>query len=489
MLIVTLGFAVLLITVTSIVGQYSGQAKTDLMDNAAKVTKLWVEKSLEHHPTETFSSLILSEGDQIDELLNSFAEDRDEMTVLFALNDGTVFSSFGKNANASDMVGSRLPSDVTQKVLRGEVYQSVLKLSFHRDRVLLRAVGIYEDGALCGIAAVYSTNIRWGNMVEQVTDTVMTSALLIFLAALIAPYFISERIMNPLREMSRVAKNFASGNFKARVRVRGRDEVAALAIAFNEMADSLENLESMRSTFIANVSHDLRTPMTTIAGFIDGIRDGVIPKEEQDYYLDVVSSEVGRLSRMVSSLLDLSRIQAGARKFVMKPFDICEMARVILISFEQQIEEKRLDVSFECENDRVLVVADYDAIYQVLYNISHNAVKFAREEGVLRIRIAHSKDRKVRVSIYNDGQGIPPADIPFVFERFYKSDKSRGLDKAGVGLGLYISKMIIAAHGEKIWVDGEYTKNCEFSFTLARASHSHFHLSDASTETADKQFK
>lgn len=488
MVIVTLGFAMLLITVTSIVSNFSAQAKTELMDNAAQVTKVWVEKTLENNENASFSSLVASnERSHLDELLNIFADGRDEMTVLFTTQEGTVISSIGKNSQAPGAVGSQLPREVTQSVMRGQPFQKILTLSFHSERVLLRAVGIYDDGELCGIAAVYSTNIRWGNMVEQMTDTVMTAAMLILLAALIAAYFISERIMNPLREMSAVAKKFASGNFKARVRVRGKDEVAALAVAFNDMADSLENQESMRSTFIANVSHDLRTPMTTIAGFIDGIRDGVIPKEEQDYYLDVVSGEVKRLSRLVSSLLDLSRIQAGDRKFVMKPFDICEMARVILISFEKQIDEKKLDVAFECESDRMPVSADHDAIYQVFYNICHNAVKFAKPEGVLRIRIMNTKDRKVQVSVYNEGQGIPASDMPFVFERFYKSDKSRGLDKTGIGLGLYISKTIIAAHGEKIWVDGEYMKFCEFSFTLPRASHSILHLNEASLVSADEK--
>ena len=319
-------------------------------------------------------------------------------------------------------------------------------------------------------------------MVEQLSDTVMTAALLVLLASLIAAYFISERITGPLREMSNAVKRFASGKFDVRVRVRGKDEVADLAIAFNEMAVSLENLEQMRSSFVANVSHDLRTPMTTIAGFIDGIRDGVIPKEEQEHYLEVISGEVRRLSRLVSSLLDLSRIQAGERKFVMKPFDICEMARIILISFEKQIDEKHLDVAFECDEDRIAVSADHDAIYQVFYNICHNAVKFSNDGGTFRIRITNAKDKKVQVSVYNDGQGIPAEDVPFVFERFYKSDKSRGLDKSGIGLGLYISKTIISAHGERIWVTSELGHGCEFSFTLSRTSHVHPHSTDAGVQ-------
>jgi len=232
------------------------------------------------------------------------------------------------------------------------------------------------------------------------------------------------------------------------------------------MAESLENLETMRNTFVANVSHDLRTPMTTITGFIDGILAGAIPPDKHEYYLGIISTEVKRLSRLVASLLDISRMQAGDRKFTLAPFDICEMARQIIISFEQKIDQKRLEIEFECDQDNITVNADRDAIYQILYNICDNAVKFSIEGGVLRITLIHYKEKKILVSVYNEGQGIPPEDLPFVFERFYKSDKSRGLDKSGVGLGLFISKTIINAHHQEMWVKSKYGKNCEFCFTL-----------------------
>jgi signal transduction histidine kinase len=215
--------------------------------------------------------------------------------------------------------------------------------------------------------------------------------------------------------------------------------------------------------------------MTTIAGFIDGILDGVIPPEKEEHYLRVVSEEVRRLSRLVTALLDVSRLQAGDRKFDMKPFDICEMGRQILISFEKKIDEKHLDVEFICDEDRMFVLADRDAIHQILYNICDNAVKFAREKGKLRMSFTWSggdsgKNRKAVVKVFNQGQGIPPEDLPFVFERFYKSDKSRSLDKSGVGLGMFISKTIIEAHKETISVSSEYGQSCEFTFTLARTA-------------------
>ena len=328
-------------------------------------------------------------------------------------------------------------------------------------------------GTCIGYVVVTSTAETWDTTMNTTLRSMIVAALWIMLAALIAIYFITERVISPLRDMSRAAKRMAVGQFDVRVPVRGKDEVAELAVAFNQMAGALDNLERMRNSFVANVSHDLRTPMTTISGFIDGILDGVIPPEQEKHYLQVVSEEIRRLSRLVTALLDVSRLQAGDRKFDMKPFDICEMGRLILISFEKKIDEKALDVEFDCDEDRMFVLADRDAIHQILYNICDNAVKFASERGKLKMSFTWAsadgnRRRKAVVKVYNEGQGIPAEDLPFVFERFYKSDKSRSLDKTGVGLGMFISKTIIDAHGETISVASDYGRYCEFTFTLAR---------------------
>ena len=296
------------------------------------------------------------------------------------------------------------------------------------------------------------------------------ASLWVFLAALIAVYFITERITSPLKNMSRAAKSFAAGKFDIRVDETGDDEVAELAAAFNAMAESLRRADEMRSSFLANVSHDLKTPMTTISGFIDAILVGAIPPEQQNEYLERIKSEVLRLSRLVRQLLDISRVQAGERKFEFTDFDVCEMARQILFSFEQKIDEKRLEVDFDCDDFNMMVNADKDAIHQILYNICDNAVKFSREKGELKISVKQrEKDKKIIVSVFNQGVGIPEEDLPFVFERFYKTDKSRGLDKTGVGLGLFISRTIINAHGEEIHAESVQGENCRFWFTLKPA--------------------
>ncbi|MBR2721928.1 MAG: HAMP domain-containing protein [Clostridia bacterium] len=472
MTIITFGFVLLLLIVTSIVSHYSGQAKNELMDQVAQVMQGALSDDVQNSAASLEEQLKGSAGDELDRLFNTFSmSGKDNLSLWVSDSQGKVL--YAKVLGDEDTPyheEQAFPAELIQSIQTQQEYSDTVAFDEANHKALIRALGVYDEtGALCAIVAVGSTNIHWGIMVEEITQTVITAALLVILASLIAAYFITERTVQPLREMNDVVHDFADGDFEKRVVVRGKDEVGELAEAFNQMAESLENLEKMRSSFIANVSHDLRTPMTTIAGFIDGIREGVIPPEEQDHYLEVVSLEVHRLSRLVASLLDLSRIQAGDRKFVMKSFDICEMARVILISLEQKIEEKQLDISFVCDEERIFVQADHDAIYQVFYNICHNAVKFSNQGGKLSVCIEEIREKKVQVSVYNEGAGIPKDDIPFIFDRFYKSDKSRGLDKSGIGLGLYISKTIIAAHGEKIWVKSESGKNCEFTFTLSRS--------------------
>ncbi len=324
---------------------------------------------------------------------------------------------------------------------------------------------IYTNGELVGYVFSLASTENDDRLITTTRRTVFNSSIWVMLAAVIAVYFITERIVHPLKNITRVTKKFGKGDFTERVEVYGNDEVAELGRAFNNMADSLDNLEKMRNSFLANVSHDLRTPMTTISGFIDGINSGAIPKEQHEHYLNVISQEVHRLSRLVSQLLDVSRLESGDRKFVFDNFDIAEVARLIIISLGQKIDEKMLDVEFDAEYDQMIAYADKDAIHQVLYNLCENAIKFSKQSGRLSISVKYASSKKITVRVYDEGQVLTEEDKNRVFDRFYKTDKSRGLDKNGVGLGLYISKTIIEAHDEKIDVES-LEDGCAFSFTL-----------------------
>lgn len=466
MIIILLSFIVVVVITSSAIGHYSKDVKEDIMTSSAEAAAAYISDRLESSGNE-LSSMIESDNLAISDTVDKILVTAEDVTLLITDASGKLLLRAGSDANRIEQ-SQPIPDEVL-KALRekGEYsrFGSSSGMLKHSDAVC--AVTLKDgDGNLCGFIFTCSETITMVGLWEVVVRIVMGSIIWVLLAALIAVYFISERVIAPLREISSAAKRFASGKFDTRVMVRGSDEVAELAVAFNNMAESLDNYDNMRNTFMSDVSHDLRSPMTSISGFIDGILDGVIPPEKHEYYLQIVSSEIKRLSRLVSTLLDLSRIQAGERKFNMTDFDICEMARQILISFEQKINAKGLDISFDISEDKIGVNADSDAIYQVLYNLCDNAVKFSSEGGKLSITISRIKGRRVLVEIYNEGSGISPADINYVFERFYKSDKSRGLNKSGAGLGLFISKTIMDAHGQKIWVESEYGKNCCFRFTL-----------------------
>ena len=471
MLIILISFVALVVIITSTVNEYSETAKADMVREAAHSVDSYLEEKIAKTDLREFSSFVVINATEISSVLKVVAGDANDISILLTDTSGNIIHHT-LNDSASIKSGARIPRALMDELINGVEITKLDYLEGVFDEThMICATPVYNaNNYVIGAVFVCSSSVTLDELLESMIKTILVASLWIMLAALIAVYFISEKVIGPLKDMSRAAKSFAAGNFSVRVPVRGEDEVAELAVAFNNMAESLENLENMRNTFMANVSHDLRTPMTTIAGFIDGILVGAIPPDKQDYYLGIIATEVRRLSRLVASLLDISRMQAGDRKFTPTNFDICEMARQIIISFEQKIEAKRLEIEFACERDNMSVRADRDAIYQIMYNICDNAVKFASEGGVLRITIMRHKDKKLLISVFNEGQGIPPEDLPFVFERFYKSDKSRGLDKSGVGLGLYIAKTIIRAHNQDIWVKSQFGKNCEFCFTLEEAA-------------------
>jgi signal transduction histidine kinase len=238
-----------------------------------------------------------------------------------------------------------------------------------------------------------------------------------------------------------------------------------LAASFNTMADSLAETERQRRDFIANVSHELKTPMTTIAGYTDGILDGTIPPAKERQYLQIISDESRRLSRLVRRMLDISQIQSLEMK--MAEFDVCESMRLSLLSMEQRIVQRELDVEADIPEDSVLVLGDNDLITQVIYNLLENATKFAAPGSTLYLGLSHGNE-KATVTVRNTGHTIPASEIPLLFERFHKSDKSRSMDKDGYGLGLYIVKTIVDQHKEKITVTSEDGVTA-FSFTLPLA--------------------
>ena len=469
--VLLVSFVILIILIAGVAGTYTSNVEQEVIDKASFGAADYLD-DYAVSGSALQSTPLFEEGKlnaDATRLLQSLADMGDDVTLLVTDNAGNVLCFASRDG--VQYTKAKIPADVLNDLRAGKRVERLPALDGVFDKTQRCGVSFIcaENGAKCGMVIACSPFVPQGTLISAMVRTVIVVSVFVLLAALIAVYVTSARIIGPLKNMRRMARAFAAGDFSARAPVVGRDEVAELAIAFNQMAGALSQLEVMRGTFIANVSHDLRTPMTTISGFIDNILSGAIPPDKHGHYLEMIRTEVQRLARLVSSLLDISRIQAGDRKFEMKPFDICEMGRLILFSFEQKIETKHLDVEFFCDSDRIAVEADHDAIYQIFYNICDNAVKFSKEDGVLRVRIHRNAEGKVCVSVYNEGAGIAAADLPFVFERFYKSDKSRGLDKSGVGLGMFIAKAIMDAHGEPIWVESIEGEYCEFKFTLPSA--------------------
>lgn len=473
LLIIAVSFFVLSSTISSIVNSYGSEVKSGSLSNAANSVSAFIEAD---YPTaeKSFRNYLLHRGQNLKMILELMVVNDDTMLIFITDDMGQVIH-FGGSENISitteaisNGVGQYyVPEEVTGILSAGTNISAMDDMhGFFRFPHVYYAIPLYNDGSYIG--AVFATSSETGtdSLITTMNKTLVMSILWIMLASLVAVYFITERLISPIKEISHAARSFAEGSFDARVTVVGDDEIAELASAFNGMASALQNMEDMRRSFLANVSHDLRTPMTTISGFIDGILDGAIPPEQHEYYLGVIATEVRRLSRLVSQLLDISRLEAGERQFHPQTYDICEQGREIIIGNVQRLEDKNLDVQFICDEENMLVWADKDAIHQIFYNICDNAIKFSREGGLYKISI-HQKDRTIYVSVYNEGQGISKEDLPFVFERFYKSDKSRGMDKMGVGLGLYIARTIIESQGQKIWVESEQGKWCKFTFTLA----------------------
>lgn len=335
----------------------------------------------------------------------------------------------------------------------------------YKERQYTAGVPIRHDGKLLGYVFVSLPASGLGQYLRSNIQISLLAALGVLTLTFVALYIMTERMVRPLREMAQATRKFAEGDFSYQVKVTGRDETAELAQALNSMARSLSSVETMRRSFVANVSHELRTPMTTIAGFIDGILDGTIPAEKRDYYLKIVSDEIKRLSRLVKTMLSLSRIDSGQLRLNMVDFDLLSLTGQMLLTFEKRIEEKSITIEGLENAAPTPVHGDYDLLGQALYNLLDNAVKFTDVGGSIRIHMEKA-DGRTLCSIRNTGAGIPAEEMPRIFERFYKSDRSRGLDKNGIGLGLYIVQTAVALHKGEVLVrsvEGDFT---EFSFWL-----------------------
>lgn len=405
---------------------------------------------------------------------------RANVETLTAMSDSSIIVADNKGeviyASESELYTKKVPQSVVDQIKERGSYTGITTLN-----------GLYSTGRYI---AGLPVNIKVGNLeinqglvlvsgdtsglseMWRATATIFFfAAVVVLLIAVIASSITSAHQTRPLFEMAEAARKFGRGEFDVRVdSYKDRcDEIGELAEAFNSMANSLAKVESHRADFIANVSHELKTPMTTISGFAEGILDGTVPPEKEQDALKIIVSETRRLSRLVRRMLDLSRLNALAEDSItaQEQFDLVEIVSQVIISLESKITDRNLDMDVQMPEDKLMVWGDPDSVTQVCYNLIDNAAKFAASGTSITLRIT-KKDGKAYTSISNLGATIPQDELPLLFDRFHKADYSRSMDRDGVGLGLYIVKTILGNLKENITVTSEDGLTT-FTFTLTLA--------------------
>lgn len=428
-----------------------GQKTDELLVRAQAVSRL----SVRYLETGRYLSMEELQEDEQFRQLAATAAVISEMDILVCDTEGHVLLSTDEAMEGQSI---SIPQPVMEKVLSDGTWAGRSRLDrIYDSKQFIGAVSVVNPATEKALGAVFTVSnaASIDDLWRAFAGLLMMTAFVVLMISFMASSVTTMRQIKPIREMAAATRRYADGDFDVRMNDYGReDEIGELAASFNNMAESLQQTERQRREFIANISHELKTPMTTIAGYTDGILDGTIPPENEKQYLQIIANESRRLSRLVRRMLDVSQLQ------VMDPlrggnhFDICEAMRRVLISMEKKINDRHLDVDADIPDEPILVLGDNDMITQVIYNLLENAAKFAREGSTLYLGVA-MMDGKARVTVRNVGDTIPAEELPLLFERFHKSDKSRSEDKDGYGLGLYIVKTILQQHKEEINVTSE----------------------------------
>ena len=357
-----------------------------------------------------------------------------------------------------------------KSVMDGQIVSIVGTLGgLYNEEMLTIAHPIGNEDMIIGAILMSTSMQSVDENISAVVRITVRGVVLSCIAAIAMIYFSSRRMTKPLRQMNEAAKVIASGDFEKRIEVKSLDEIGQLAESFNNMAEGLNTQEEGRREFVANISHDLRSPLTSIIGFLEAMKDGTIPEERREYYLGIVLTECKRLAKIANDLLDISKLDlTGEMEIFLEEFELNKLIRDALIQFENRIRQKNIDADISFADEATMVYADYEKIQRVLHNLLDNAVKFTPDGGRINIETT-IKDKKVHVSLKDSGRGLSEEERKHIFDRFYKSDSSRGIDKTGSGLGLAIVWEFIKAHDEKVYVESVEGIGSNFVFVLRLA--------------------
>lgn len=409
-------------------------------------------------------SELLTAGNQVRRLVDAYKAGeigRDELTLAVnavgSVSGSRILVLEGENAARLRLLDERLARNVAgdfaadiARILEGETVTRKKQYSSQLNTyVVLVGMPIFFKGKINGLILLFSPLYQINGTILRVYRLIWVTALISLAAAAVIIFLTARRISRPIVEMRRAAVAIADGDFSREVITGGRDEVAELGRSFNYMKNRLKQVEQMRRDLIANVSHELRTPLTTIRGFIQGILEGVIKPEQQEKYLRLAFEETGRLTRLVKDLLELAKLQAGSITLQHEPLNVVEVLKDAVEEFRLLADQRGIKFILDFSPDTITISGDRDRQKQIFLNILSNALKYTNDGGNIWIRAAIELDKAV-VRIRDDGIGIPEEDMPYIFEKFHRVDKSRDAASGGTGLGLAIVKQLVELHGGTI---------------------------------------
>ena len=381
------------------------------------------------------------------------------------------------NPSGRMVLDSTAPIDVENEVVIENFDSTITEGSYYTtgnffgsftEEMLSVFAPITSDFKVKGYVVIHCPMSSIQNSTNSLLNISYIMLIILFLLSLIILIFFTEMVYIPLRKITEATEQYASGNMHYELSMESEDEMGYLAAALSYMAGEIARSEDDQKKFVANVSHDFRSPLTSIKGYLEAMLDGTIPPELHEKYLTIVLNETERLTKLTNSLLTLNNLNTKGMLLEKTDFDINQVIRNVAASFEGTCREKKIAIELILTGAEMYVTADMGKIQQVLYNLLDNAIKFSRHNSIIKLETTE-KHNKIFVSVKDSGIGIPKDNLKLIWDRFYKSDISRGKDKKGTGLGLSITKEIIQSHGEHINVISTEGVGTEFIFSLPEA--------------------
>lgn len=460
-----LGFLFLSIAVFILVVIYSTDASKDALieEKTAVITNeafLIAEQSI-----TGYIQGILSE-EQLQNNLNYYSSTLD--VSIWSIDDKGIVTAYSLAEGHPEPPKNIYFLDQEFDITTAQSFTGTFYDTFEDD-VISVTIPILTNNQPNGMIIVHSTVAQLAKVQSNIIRVIYIPFLVMLVISFSLLALISQKIMRPIRKINSVAESYSTGNFEVSMDIKSKDEIGQLASTLEYMASELSKLDDYRKDFISNISHDFRSPLTSIKGYIEAIQDGTIPPEKHEKYLSIIVEETKRLTKLTTSLLELNKFDSYGIWLVIKDFDIIKPVKAAMRSYEGKCLEKNINLILNNHCLNTMVKGDQTKIQQVIYNLLDNAIKFTPSGKSIYITLTELNE-KILVSVKDEGCGIPSESLKKIWTRFYKADTSRGKDKQGTGLGLSITREIIKAHNENINVVSTEDVGSEFTFSLAKSS-------------------